>query len=181
MREVVFRRWPRHCCCVPVNRASEKVQRAKMNRRALTIGTIVPVLFFAVLRESVANDSDEVTVQQIDAWIYWYNLELGRLLEVSSTGDQITGKIQKRHGQFPFVISKSAINNPSAKESALKEVVGELITWLRGGTDFEEFAIQRLAEITGERFSTSNEWVEWYKMSSGRLKLSGELGRLVVN
>lgn len=153
-----------------------------MNRRVWTAGIAAAVLHGSITLCSAARAADaEDKVQQIDAWIYWYNLELDRLLEVQLKGDQVIGKIQKRHGQFPFSIAQSAINSPTEKENALKEVVGELIGWLQSGTDFEAFAIQRLTKLTGEQFVTPREWIDWYKRTSGRLKLSSNSGRLVVN
>ena len=132
---------------------------------------------------ATAGDDEEaanVPVQEINAWIYWYNLELDRLFEVKEVDGFVTGRIQKRHGRFPFRILKSAIDVPSEKQEATKEVVRELISWLVSGTDFEPFVVSKLQQLTGERFTKPVEWTAWYRANASRLKWSESLGHLIT-
>ena len=117
--------------------------------------------------------------KEIDAKSYWYNVGLERLQIISETDTYLVVEVQAKHGRVKSKVRKDVVARLDLKAEALKQVVKELIAWLK--TDTSDFARSKLQTLTGERFTDPHAWDQWYEENIDYLAWSERLGRFVLD
>lgn len=121
-------------------------------------------------------------LRTLDAMEYWFWDAFSGLANVIDINQERLGRLAVDRS-ICFRIALITLENPQQKNAGIRQAVSELIMWVADADvdkDAAERAMDRLEQITGEKFDTYAEWTEWWKPRSNFVLWSDEEKRLIV-
>lgn len=121
---------------------------------------------------------------------YWAHSTGPRNIWTESETDQfLCVAIQLEEGQERYRVDKSSLLDRRVKEEVFRMQVEGSVDFLRiqrthsgdGPSEILDFHFQILEGLTGLRFSSTQEWIDWFEANHERLRLSSDGERLIVS
>ena len=138
--------------------------------------------------ESSRKDTGKPLVQSLEARLYWYYEAMGKLENVQDDGRQVTGVYRERMKPTHFVVERARLLDVESRTEGYVMAIQKIVAYMAPGAVPDNEAnrkymaerLQKLQAITGERFSTSEQWETWLEESLPSLRWSEADDRLIV-
>lgn len=120
---------------------------------------------------------------------YWAHSVGPRNIWTESETDQfLCVAIQLEEGQEWYRVDKRSLLDLKVKEEVFRKQVAGSVDFMRrqlsysdgGSPDMLDVPFQALEQLTGLRFSSAQEWIDWFDANHERLRLSPDGERLIV-
>lgn len=121
---------------------------------------------------------------------YWAHFIGPRNIWTESETDQfLCVAIQLEEGQERYRVDKRSLLDRRVKEEMFHAQVEGSVDFLQiqrthsgdGSPEILEPHLQSLEQLTGLRFSSTQEWIDWFEANQERLRLSPDGERLIVS
>lgn len=124
------------------------------------------------------------TLDELSALDYWFYDGMGWLTVDEEQGDMLRVRTWNTEHTSWAIVRKTALNDRKAKEQGYREAVRNLILDRVALPEIKDEALEqlmaRLRDLTGEKFTEREAWLEWWRKNQNRLVLSKGAKRLVV-
>jgi hypothetical protein len=115
--------------------------------------------------------------QRGSAESYWYSYVFGSGRVAKERGDVVCVSVQRGQDRDYYFIPRQAFDERSTKEKVFLEYAEIAIAFL-----FEPGATRQsietnttiLTRVTGQSFTTKEQWLQWWEQHQGRLRLSND-------
>ncbi len=127
-----------------------------------------------------------IDIRVLDATQYWFWDAYFGVTEITDLGSERIGRVVI-DPNICFRVLRIRLDDPSSKTRGYRLAVEELLKWVtdESGSNREEsyssMARDQLAEITGQRFRSVDEWVSWWNTNEDFIGWSEDHGRLAVD
>lgn len=120
---------------------------------------------------------------------YWAHSVGPRNIWTESETDQfLCVAIQLEEGQEWYRVDKRSLLDRKVKEEVFRKQAAGSVDFMRRQLTYSESApsildipFESLEHLTGLRFSSAQEWIDWFEANHERLRLSPDGERLIVS
>ena len=163
------------------------MQRKSRSMRLASLAILAALLFSAACRQGERPCSERPLMSADRYWAH--SIEPRNIWTESETDQFLCVAIQLEEGQERYKVDKSSLLDRRVKEEVFRRQVEGSVDFLRiqrtpsgdGPPEILEPHLQALEQITGLRFSSTQEWTDWFDANHERLRLSPDGERLIVS
>jgi hypothetical protein len=148
---------------------------------AFTVPTFRPLWHPIAPPASLHNPSPPVMISHISGGDYWHDVAMGRRLVFDhDRGIGVAWETDASGAQIVNYVPTCQVFDPSQQTAGYRQAVEELIEAL-ARTETRQAANERLESLTGNRFSSSENWRTWLSANSPFLYFSTSSMQLKVD